>query len=369
MDMMGIINLNEPEEQLYELTQNRPLAAVPFGGRYRLVDFTLSNMVNSGIDNIGILLQRKYRSLLDHLRSGKEWDLARKKNGLVLLPPAERPRMLGYGSDVENLYSNLDYLSYSRQKYVLIAGSSFVCNLDLGPVLDFHRESGADITAIYTGRDIGPVVPGGAVLLKLGEGGRVADVEVDPSEIWGRKLSMGMYLLERTLLIRLVADAVSHGGYDLVKHCLVKNLDKLKVFGYHHTGYAARICSLQSYFEHNLDLLQPAVWRELFFEGGLVYTKVKDEPPSKYSGASVHNALVAGGCLVKGTVENSILFRGVVVEKGACIKNSIIMQKGVIQTGAVLEQVICDKNVFIKPGRELRGERNYPLVIKKGTVV
>ncbi len=369
MDLMAIINLNEPEEQLYELTQHRPLAAVPFGGRYRLLDFILSNMVNSGITNIGILLQYKYRSLMDHLRSGKEWDLARKKDGLVFLPPAARPRNFVYGSDVENLHSNIDYVSYSRQKYAVIAGSSFVCNINLTPVLDFHRKFGADITVVYAGCEIASSAADGAVTLTLDEDNRVIDMEVDPVSTQKRKIAMGMYMMERTLLIDLVRDAVSHGGYDFVKHCLIRNLDKLKVFGYPHNGYAARIFSLQSYFQHNMDLLNPAVWRELFFEGGLVYTKVKDEPPSKYTGASVRNSLVAGGCLVEGTVENSILFRGVVVEKGAYIKNSIVMQKSKVQAGAILEQVICDKNVSIKPGRQLKGECNYPLVIKKGTVV
>lgn len=371
MDLMAVINLNEPEEQLYELTQHRPLAAVPFGGRYRLLDFILSNLVNSGITNIGILLQHKYRSLMDHLRSGKEWDLARKKDGLVFLPPASRPRNLVYGSDVENLYSNLDYILYSRQKYAVMAGSSFVCNIDLAPALDYHRQSGADITVVYTGAGCKTArgTANGAVMLTLDENNGVIDMEVDPVSADKRKMAMGMYIMERSLLIDLIQDAVSHGGYDFVKHCLIRNLDKLKVSGYLHNGYAARIFSLQSYFQHNMDLLQPAVWRELFFEGGLIYTKVKDEPPSRYTGASVRNSLVAGGCRIEGTVENSILFRGVVVEKGAQIKNSIVMQKGKIQTGAVLEQVICDKNVSIKPGRQLKGECNYPLVIKKGTVV
>ena len=370
MELMGIINLYESEELLQELTGNRPLAAVPFGGRYRLIDFVLSNMVNSGITNVGILFKDKYRSLMDHLRSGKEWDLARKRDGLVLMPPAysSYPASNLRGGEVDNFFSNLDYIRFSRQEYVVLAGSSILCNLNYRPALDFHRHTGADVTVLYTDNGWAGDCAG-AVLIDLSEGGRVTDMEVAAGGGQQGKMSLGMYIMKRELLINLVEDCVAHGGYDFVKHCLIRGLDNLKIFGFCHNGYVARISSLSNYFQHNMELLNPVVWRELFSSNGLIYTKVKDEPPSKYIGeAKVTNSLVAGGCIIEGRVENSILFRGVTVRKGVHIKNSIVMQKSIIDSGVKLEQVICDKNVHITAKRHLKGDIRYPLVVKKGMV-
>lgn len=371
MDLMGIINLYESEELLHEITQHRPLAAVPFGGRYRLIDFALSNMVNSGITNVGILFQHKYRSLMDHLRSGKEWDLARKRDGLALLTPAHAayPQQPLYGGDVSNFHSNLDYIRYSRQKYVIISGSGVVCNINYRPILQFHENTGADVTVLYTDKDYsGDHI--GAVLIDIDSKGRVTDMEVAAGSTKLGRMSLGMYIMERQLLIDLIEECMSHGGYDFVKHCLIKNIERLKIFGCLHEGYAGRIYSLASYFQRSMDLLSPEVWQELFFGSGLIYTKVKDEPPSKYmNSAKVTSSLVAGGCQIEGTVENSILFRGVTVGKGVHIKNSIIMQKSIIDSGALLNQVICDKNVHITKERQLKGDSSYPLVIKKGMVV
>ncbi|MPL69268.1 Glycogen biosynthesis protein GlgD [bioreactor metagenome] len=371
MDLMGVINLYESEELLQELTRHRPLAALPFGGRYRLIDFVLSNMVNSGIANVGILFKDKYRSLMDHLRSGKEWDLARKRDGLVLMPPSYSayPGVGRCGGEVDSFFSNLDYLRFSRQKYVVIAGSSVLCNLNYQPALDYHQRTGADVTVLYTDNKCLNDCAG-AVLVEVAADGRVTDMEVAASANRLGRLSLGMYIMKRELLIDLIDNCVAHGGYDFVKHCLIRRLEFLKVFGFRHDGYVARISSLSNYFQHNMELLNPNVWQELFSSSGPIYTKVKDEPPSKYKGGSkVTNSLVAGGCIIEGCVENSILFRGVTVHKGAHIKNSIVMQKGIIEGGVMLDQVICDKNVHIKAERQLKGDRGYPLVVKKGMVV
>lgn len=371
MDLMGVINLYEAEELLQDLTHHRPLAAVPFGGRYRLVDFVLSNMVNSGIVNVGILFKDKYRSLMDHLRSGKEWDLARKRDGLVLLPPAYAAYPTGSlrGGEVDNFYRNLDYIRLCRQKYVVLAGSSIVCNLNYRPALEFHRKTEADVTVLYTDKKcLGDCT--GAVLIDLGKDGKVIDMEV--ATVSGRqgKMSLGMYIMKREFLIELIEDCTAHGGCSFVKHCLIRRLNDIKIYGFRHDGYAARISSVATYLAHSMDLLNPKIWQELFSGNGVIYTKVKDEPPSKYIGnAKVTNSLVAGGCVVEGSVENSILFRGVIVKKGAHVKNSIVMQKGIIDNNAQLEQVICDKNVHITPGHQLRGDMGYPLVVKKGMVV
>lgn len=370
-ELMGIINLSEAEEYLGDLSRFRPLAAVPFAGRYRLIDFVLSNMVNSGITNVGIFIQHKYRSLMDHLRSGKEWDLARKKDGLFILPPAytNSPMHIHRG-DVENFYSNLDYIAKSQQKYVVIAGSQIVSNLDYRQALDSHKKAGADITILYTKANCSTHDCQRAITLEMEENEHVIGMTEYHGTNEFKNVSMRTCIMEKSLLIELVNDCIARGDYDFSKHCIVRNVGKYNIYGYHYQGYVARINSIQSYFKHSMELLNPQIWKELFFKSGLIYTKVKDEPPAKYMmDADVANSLIATGCYIAGRVENSILFRGVKVHKGAYIKNSIVMQKGEIGPGVVLENVICDKDVVITVNKQLKGECNYPLIIKKGQVI
>jgi glucose-1-phosphate adenylyltransferase len=371
MELMGIINLAEADDYLGDLTRTRPLGAVPFGGRYRLIDFALSNMVNSGVSNVGLFIQHKYRSLMDHLRSGKEWDLARKRDGLFILPPAySRYPMQMHRGDVENFYSNIDYISNSRQKYVVVSGVNMVTNMDYRAALEFHKKKGADITVIYTEADCIRQDCSQSNIVEVEEDGRISDIKEYSGRRANQMMSMEMFIMEKELLVDLINECISQGDYDFVKHCIIKNRDRVKLFGYFHPGYVGRIVSLQSYYNHNMKLLEPKIWRELFFKSGLIYTKVKDEPPSKYMpGAQTFNSLVAGGCHVAGTVEGSILFRGVKVHKGAQVKNCIIMQKGEIEAGVVLENVICDKDVRVTMGKHLKGEFSYPLVIRKGRVI
>jgi glucose-1-phosphate adenylyltransferase len=371
IDIMGIINLNEADEYLGELSRSRSLASIPFAGRYRLIDFVLSNMVNSEISNVGIFIQHKYRSLVDHLRSGKDWDLARKRDGLFVLPPAyTKTPMQMHRGDVENLYSNLDYIHQSRQKYVVIAGANIVANLDYREVLDFHKSSRADITALYTKANCGTHDCARSNILEVGPNNRIFGMREFKDSGGYQNMSMEIFIMDKNLLMELVNNCIAYGDYDFVKHCIIKNVSKLKVCGFHHQGYVARISSLQSYFKHSMELLSPHIWKELFFKSGLIYTKVKDEPPAKYiHETEVTNSLIASGCYIEGKVENSILFRGVKVHKGAYIKNSVIMQKGNIGPGVMLENVICDKDVYITGNKQLKGESSYPLVIKKGRVI
>lgn len=371
IDLMGIINLNEAEEYLGELSRSRSLASIPFAGRYRLIDFVLSNMVNSEISNVGIFIQHKYRSLVDHLRSGKDWDLARKRDGLFVLPPAyTKTPMQMHRGDVENLYSNLDYIYQSRQKYVVVAGANIVSNMDYREILDYHKSTDADITVLYTKANCSTHDCARANILDFGPEGQVTGIREFEDSGGYQNMSMDMFIMEKHRLIELVNHCIALGDYDFVKHCIIKNVNKLKVFGYYHPGYVARISSLQSYFQHSMELLNPHIWKELFFKSGFIYTKVKDEAPAKYMNeAEVTNSLIASGCYVEGKVENSILFRGVKVHKGAYIKNSVIMQKGNIGPGVRLENVICDKDVHITANKQLKGEYSYPLVIKKGRVI
>ncbi|QDR83213.1 Glycogen biosynthesis protein GlgD [Sporomusa termitida] len=371
-NMMGLINLHESDELLREIASYRPLGAIPFAGRYRLIDFILSNLINSGITNVGILAAGNSRSLMDHIRSGKEWDLARKKDGLFILPSLQTGHVQGaFPNDLADFFNNLDYIKCSRQRYVLLAGSRMVCNINFESVLRFHTERKADITVLYKeydGSDTSRLK--NATLVETDSDGRVIDMEICPVNARSNKLSMEMYLIDRQLLVDLIDASMSRGGTNVARDCFIKNLASLRMYGYLFSGYLACINSVQSYFEHSRELLNPEVWQELFFANGSIHTKVKDEAPAKYQqDAIVQYSLVANGSVIAGKVENSILFRGVKVHKGARIVNSIIMQKGEIGPGAVLENVICDKDVKITAGKKLKGELNHPVVIGKGTVV
>jgi glucose-1-phosphate adenylyltransferase len=368
-NVTGIINLNESEELLQQITRHRPLAGIPFGGRYRLIDFTLSNMVNSGIYNVGILAQTKYRSLLAHLRSGKEWDLARKQDGLFILPPAETPKPGILKGDIENFHSHLDYIQKSKQKYVIISGSSLICNINYREAFRYHQEMQADITVLY--KELADTEKFSQdIVLDIGDDGRVFGMKPYSNTMTKANVFMGMYIMEKKLLGQLIAECIMCGGRDLIRDGLAKNIGGLKIYGYRYDGYVARIHSLQSYYRHSMALLNPDIWRELFFKPGVIYTKVKDGPPVKYKeSAEVQNSLVANGCVIEGTVENSILFRAVKVAKGAHIKNCIIMQQSEIGENALLENIICDIDVRIARGKRLIGENSYPVVLTKGAVV
>lgn len=370
-DVMGIVNLMENEGFLKEISYYRPVAAVPTGGRYRMIDFVLSNMVNSGIRNVGIITPQKYRSLMDHLGSGKEWDLDRKRDGLFFLPPAQIHYPMGiYRWDLRHFRSHLDYIHYSRQKYVIISGSNMICNLDYKEAFRFHQEMKADITLIYKEQNTGVEDLYQSTVIDTAEDGRILDIEMNPTNRKAGKVSMEMAIMEKSQLMDLINSCASRGDCDLVKDGLIKNLSRLKIYGFPHNGYLAHIHSIQSYFRHNMDLLKPVIWQELFFKHGLIYTKVKDGAPTKYKEtAMVKNALVANECIIEGTVENSILFRGVQIHKRASVKNSIIMQKCVIEEDAVLENIISDKEVVVTRGKYLKGEKHYPLVIRKRTAI
>jgi len=369
-NVMGLINLNDSQEFLKELTRSRPLAAVPFAGRYRLIDFILSNMVNSGIENIGVLVSDKYKALMNHLRSGKEWDLARKKDGLFILPPGQSRKCTeNFYSNLEKFYNNLDYIESSKQKYVLIAGSHIICNLNYSKVFQFHQEKAADITVMYkeahTEENLIP-----HSILQCQSDGRIMDLSFSGSQEGIHKVSMEMYLMERTLLVHLIKKCYASGGMDFVKDVLMKQIHTLAMYGYPYRGYSARIDCVKNYYKHSMELLKPEKWEELFFKEGLVYTKVQDEAPVKYKeNAQVLNTMVGNGCVIEGRVENSILFSGVNVQKGAHVKDSIIMQKCDIGENVIVEHIICDKNVSISHGKRLKGEKNYPLVVAKGSVI
>ena len=367
-DTMGIIYTVENDFDLKDLTAKRSIAAIPFGGRYRVIDFALSNMVNSGITNVGIITQNNYSSLMDHLGSGKEWDLNRKRNGLFILPPYINDSNPGvYRGSIDAYHSIMGYIRKSSQKYVLLSGSHMVCNIDFNEAYDFHIEKGADITIIYKEeKSLSSEELRKYTLVRMKNDGKVWDMEVNPRMPKSSNIFMKMCIIEKGLLEYLVEECFARGQSDFIMDILLRKLDTLKIYAYPHSGYLGRIDSINNYYENSMNILNPEIRNELFFKPGRIYTKIKDKVPAKYlDTAIVQNSMIADGCVIEGEVYNSVIFRGVSIAKGAVIRNSIIMQGSVIHENALLEQVIVDKEVMIGSGRKLIGQKSYPVVIGK----
>jgi glucose-1-phosphate adenylyltransferase len=371
-DTMGIILTDGSRPGLKELAAIRSGSALPVGGKYRAIDFVLSNMVNSGIKNVGVLTQYSYRSLVDHLGSGKEWDLDRRYDGLFIFPPYLSEDDTGwYRGTSDAMYKNLTFLRRSNEEYVIIAQGNCIYKMLFDRMMEFHRNKNADITISY--REMDDYLPEDLSqlgIMVLDDDERVIDMQEKSLHPVTRNGSMGIYLLKRQLLIDLLEECVAHGNYDFVKDILVKKLETLRIYGFHFDGYWRNLSTVRMYYRCNMEMLDPDIRYRLFMENGKIYTKVKDETPAKYNDeAEVTNSVVADGCIIEGAVENSVLFRGVKVGKGALVRDSIIMQGSVVEENASLQHVILDKNVSVTGGRTLKGERNWPVVVSKDVVV
>lgn len=365
--MMGIINLAHEKDFLKELTYFRSGASVPFAGRYRLIDFTLSNMVRSNIQEVAIFARSKYRSLLDHIGSGADWDLDRRYSGLFILPPDwHDPSDISKG-DLRYFHNNLDYIMRGKSDYVLISGSQFIANTSYDKLFQHHLDQEADITLLTTTYEESNYLPEYSMKVDTDENGEVTCLSHDLNK---SKVFTGVYVLHRDLLLELVQDCIAHYKDNFFMDGIQANLDRLNVHSYHYHGYSALIHSIESYYHHNMKLLNKDYYNELFLSGNPILTKIANQPPTNYQDtARVNKASIGTGCEIAGEVTNSILFPGVKVNKHAEIKNSIIMQRCKIEAGAQIENVILDKDVVITENTVLRGAEEQPYVIAKRSTI
>jgi glucose-1-phosphate adenylyltransferase len=369
---LGIIFPNIYDKLVPELTTERLMASVPFGGRYRMIDFILSSMTNSGIDNIAILVRENYFSLLDHLGSGREWDLARKNGGLSIFPPFAQRTMGMYAGRIEALASIVAFLKNQTEKYVVLSDTHLAINFDFKKLIKAHQESGADITMVYSKGEIPEKAKeatdasrGRYYSLEVNDEGRITKIKINPKDDGIVNLSCNIYIMEREFLIDKITEVSLAGGVSFERDFFIPHLDEINIRGYEYNGYVGRIFGLKSYFDENMKFLDDKNLDALF-SGNPIYTKIRDDNPTRYKGdAKATNVLVADGCIIEGTVENSILFRGVKVEKGAVVKNCILMQDTVIKAGSDVEYVITDKKVIVSKDKELKGTSSFPVFIAK----
>lgn len=375
--LLGLINLMEHDQQMMSLATRRPIASIPFGGRYRVIDFALSNLTSAGIDTIGIYLKDKERSLMDHIRSGKPWDIDRMQGGIFYFSPSGSEEAIsGIRGDVINFYNNIDILTKSKCDYVVITGSNMVLNIDLLEVLDSHIESKADVTVVYKEYDSTSHYYDNAHILNTDDNGRIDSfgykiVKVRPEyNETNVKVSLEIYVMKVNLLKEMIEDAISTGTSSYMREVIHDAAKLYNYRGYQFKGFIGYISSIQNYYQTSMDLLNENHLLNLFYGPNKINTKVRNENPAYYSKESkVSNSLIANGCEIYGEVENSILFRRVRVEKGAKIKNSIIMQNAIIKADAELNCVITDKGVQIGEGVVLMGNQENPLVVEKERVI
>jgi len=371
---LGIIFPNSYDATVPELANVRLMASIPFASRYRMIDFVLSGMSNSGIDNISLLVNKNYHSLMDHLGSGREWDLVRKNGGLTLFPPNAEKTSLHYTGRISALEGIIDFLRSQKEEYVVMADTNIAVNFDFAAMVDAHIASGADVTIAYNETEL----PDGYKKLS-GEdsfyytfnldGDRITEIFVNRNREGKQNLSMSIFVLKRELLIEIVDAAFVRGLRYFERDVLMNAFSYLKMNGYKYEGYVARITSLQSYFEENMKLLDDANLNALF-DAAPVYTKIRDDNPTRYiAGAKAENIMAADGCVIDGEVENSILFRGVKIEKGAKVKNCILMQDTVVKAGADIEYIITDKNAVVSELKTMRGTDTYPIYVTKHATV
>ncbi len=369
---IGIIYANSANENLQGLALKRPIAAVPFGGRYRILDFALSSMVNSGIRTIGVFTPHHYRPLLDHLGAGKAWFLDRKDGGLFILPGAIHG-LVGKNHTfcVKDLQSNIEYLEKDYAENVIITSGEQIFNINFKNALEFHNHSQADVTMIYRGIDNSGDQKD-KIFLEMDEGQKVTNILNSKSLERGMPVKshfVNMLIIRRELLLEIIEKYSSVGCIDLMD-IFSTNLEVLKIYGTPTCSLIGRIRTLKDYFDRSMDLLDLEVRGKLLLGADQIHTKIKDNPPTQYtSHARVSNSLIASGCSISGEIVNSIIFRGVIVEQGCRVRNCIILPKCHIQARSQTDYAILDKSVMVNRENVLKGSLNNPLVVLKRTVI
>ena len=376
MSTAGIIFSNVHDNNIPELTSARTIASVPFGCRYRFIDFTLSNMVNSEIYNISVITNNNYLSLMDHIGSGKDWDLARRSGGIKMLPPNVTVSYNSRGntsSRLEALKSVNYSLSKIKDEFVVLSDCDVICNIDLNDIIEYHAKNGADMTLAVKKMPLTAEHARNNIVINSNDEGRITDILTYPDNFSGdAEISLNMIVMRTDYLQRMINDSIAHNLTSLTRDVIAKNVDRCNFRVYRYDGFFANILSMKDYFKYSMELIKNDEARKSLFEekNRPVLTKIRNSEPTYYSDTSiVKNSLIADGCVIEGTVENSILFRGVKVGRNTTVRNSILMQDTLLGEGAYLNCVISDKNVVVRDGVMLSGVESQPYYISKRKMI
>ena len=371
-DTFAMVYAGHGNPLLGDLIAHRCVSALPLAGRYRTIDVLLSNISQSGIRDVGVIMQRNFQSLVEHIGSGDAWDLSSKRGGVALLTPFDQ----GLATDLyrgfgDALFAKRYYMNRQRAKYCLLLASDMVYRQDYNELLEHHIATGADMTILYSRQlKLGASDPTHLVNLTIDDEGWITSAEMGPASEEGGCYNLGATIMEKDLLIKLVEDACAEGRYDFVSDIIEPSLSARKVAAYEHTGYAGRLTTVKSYFDMTRDLRSPQVREELFYARGPVYTRVMDAPPVRYAkGCIVEDSVFGNGCDVRGRVVGSVAFRGVSIASDADVENCVIMQDSCVGEGAYLRNAIIDKDVVVEPGARLVGTPDSPAVVRKASIV
>lgn len=355
-------------DRIGELTRNRNLASVPFGGRYRLIDFVLSSLVKAHVPNVGVITRNNYSSLVDHLGSGKDWDLDRKNGGLKILTPFANNKGNNYSKNkFEALNSIKAYIRHSLPEYCILSDTNIICNIDFKAMVQFHKQTNADMVCLYHKRHVYE----GGTSISVNENGQIIGsryhgITRDEEDNFVLKV----YVMKKSFLLNLIDTGITYAWEEFNRDFITKHFDTYKIYAMEQKGYCKVLRNIQDYYEANMDLLNPKIRREIFQSNTNILTKIKDSVPTIYgSSSNVKNSLIADGCKIDGTVENCIIFRGTTVKKGAVVKNSIIMQGAEISENCKITNIISDKNMNLGEGIVLTGSETLPFVISKNTKI
>ena len=353
------------------LTRNRTVASLPFAGRYRQIDFILSDMVNSGIYDIGVITKYNYQSLINHLGSCQDWDLNRKRGGLMLIPPFASGDSGGYRGKIEELRAALPFLEQKNADYVILSDTDTICSIDFRKVIDAHTESGRDMTVVAAPAAENETTAS-ELVIDSADGCTPDDIYLNYAARKGQYSALGMYVIRRDALIEAVTALSAKGFYHLERDFIQQGFNRgtLTIGMYRFDSLVLKNRTILEYYGNSLMMKDENVRNAIFRPEAPVYTTVRDEVPTFYGAdSSVSDCLLADGCRIEGRVENSVLFRGVVIGKNAVVRNSIIMAGSVIHDGAVVENAIIDKEAQVSGLRRITGAPMSPMIIRKGEVV
>ena len=370
MNALGIVFCDHYDTKTArsELAHSRTPASMPFGGRYRLIDFTLSSMVNANIDEIGVICKENYGSLVDHIGNGKDWDLNRRKGGIKMLTPLARPDSthgISRGR-LDALRAIKGYIEDNAYEWVIFAFGGTIANINLDAMLEQHIADDAYLTIAYAD------IPAGAgeILLDVNADRTVSAIHYQKTPATQGVYALGTAIIKKTDLLEFLDEAEDKDYSHLNRDLIQNQLGSKKICGYCHKGYARIVDTIDEYYCANMDMLNTATRNDLFNAERPIYTKVKDSVPTLYDfGAATSNSLIADGCVIRGIVKNSVISRNVIIEEGAIVENAILMQNTKVGKGAKISYIVTDKNVGISAETELRGAKGFPIVIGKGKQV
>lgn len=360
---IGIINVGKATHDFNGLCNHRPVYMLPFGGRYRLVDIPISTMVNHGIRTVAIYTGEKIRSTMDHLANGKPWDLNRRFNGLFLFPPAETDYKRG---DLAQYHSTEEFFNRASEDYVFITHPHMLAKVDLGSIFKEFVDSDSDIGLLYKTVSDPEASLINSPKMNIGPDGKLINIGINLATENTFNLYLQMAFVKKEVLMDLVKTSLEKADLHTLMDAILENKDSYNIQTYEHKGHIENIRDVKSYYDANLNLLKYDISQEIFFHGGQIFTKTKDEPSTIYKeGSDVQNSILANGCIIEGTVENSVIFRGVKIGKGAVVRNSIIMTKTQIDDNAVVVNSILDKHVHVHQGANIVGNKAIPFVVEK----